>query len=839
MLRQCYERFQHLIDGNNRVLDLIADAEEKSGGDHLFDRHYLEWLTDELGLAVSGVVYDLNAMADNRYGDLVEAFERICQSVHATLGPPAAGDAEMILPMESVDRDSAATVGDKMASLGELRRRLGLAVPGGFVVSAAACHRQFAAAGIDRLVAAGHLESPAPSGARLDQLAARLQDAVRRTPLDPALARALRNEVRGRERSGWRYAVRSSAIGEGGKHSFAGLHATVLSVPPAEVGDAYREVLASLFSREALRYRSENGLPVADALMAVGVLVMVPARASGVIHTVMPANPQLDRMAVSAAWGLGPTVVQGLGAVDAFELSRDPTPRVLATDVAEKTLALQPRANAGAAPTAVPLSDRRAPSLSAHELVQLGRLALRIEQHAGRHQEIEWVVRPDGEIVILQARALRIAPVGVRTGADLARALAEHAVLIRGKGVIACGGVGAGPVSVVRAGDAAADIPPGAVIVAHTPSPRLAAMLARASAVVTNVGTSTGHLATIAREYRVPMLVNVGGATDVLRNGAEVTVDAQENVIYEGVVHDLLRYHLSHQRPEEDFEEFRTLRRLLRRIAPLHLTDPAAETFRARNCMTCHDVIRFAHEMAVRALVELPGLTVQDRRWFVRRLRLPIPLDLDVLDLGGGIAAGTEGALVDPSSITSAPLAALLRPLCASWRTDPVAMDMGSFLSSATRGSPLAVPETTSVRPNLAVVSQEYANLHLHLGYHFNMVDCRLTEVAGANYVYFRFHGGVTELTRRSRRARAIAAMLEAYDFGVETKGDMVIGRLRGASADVVRERLAMVGRLIGYTRQLDVQMRDEGTVQALVRDFCEGGAARDAAAPRRDATPG
>jgi hypothetical protein len=48
-----------------------------------------------------------------------------------------------------------------------------------------------------------------------------------------------------------------------------------------------------------------------------------------------------------------------------------------------------------------------------------------------------------------------------------------------------------------------------------------------------------------------------------------------------------------------------------------------------------------------------------------------------------------------------------------------------------------------------------------------------------------------------------------------------------------------MVGRLIGYTRQLDVQMRDEGTVQALVRDFCEGGAARDAAAPRRDATPG
>jgi len=320
----------------------------------------------------------------------------------------------------------------------------------------------------------------------------------------------------------------------------------------------------------------------------------------------------------------------------------------------------------------------------------------------------------------------------------------------------------------------------------------------------------------------VPMIVDVPEATRVLQPGMEVTVDAEENVIYAGVVHELLRHHLSRPRADLDFEEFRLLRRLVRRIAPLWLTDPDGENFRARCCTTCHDVVRFAHEVAVRELVEMPDLAAHDRRRFVRRLRLPIPLDLDVLDLGGGIAAGVEGSFVDPASIESAPLLALLKHLSASWRTDPVRMDVGSFLASATQGAAMAVPETGRMRPNLAVISKDYTNLHLHLGYHYNMVDCRLTEVDDANYAYFRFHGGVTEITRRSRRARTIAAILEAHGFAVEIKGDMVIGRLRGIPAPALRERLEMIGRLIGYTRQLDVQMRHEGSVEECTRDFCE-----------------
>ena len=842
-LRARYERFQHLIEGNNRALDLIADAGEKSGGDHLFDRRYLDWLVEELCGAVSSVVYDLNAMTDNRYGELVRAFERIAGSVRATLSPAAGFEWEMVLPIEEVDWDFATVVGEKMASLGELRRRLGLTVPDGFAVTAAACRRQFHAAGVEAiLVAEGPLDRGAPDQA-LERLAARLQEAVRRAGLGGSPARAIRAELRRPERAGWRWAVRSSALGEGGEHSFAGVHATFLNLTAAEAAAAYVEVLASLFSPEALRYRLERGLPIAGALMAVGFVAMVPARASGVLHTVLPAEPRREVMGVAAAWGLGPSVVQGSGDADTWELSRDPTPRVLARRIAVKGAALRPReggrgAAGSAGPDAatetvpVPEAERGVACLPDDVLVRLGQIALRIERHAGQHQEIEWVLTPAGEIVIVQTRALHVVPAAPAERAELARRLAERRVLLKGEGVIACGGVGAGPVVAVRPGDALEEFPPGGVLVTHAPLPRLAALLARAAAVVTNVGTPTGHLATVAREYRVPMLVGAGRATEVLRPGADVTVDAEENVVYDGVAHELLRHHLARSRSDLDFEEFRTLRRLLRRIAPLNLTDPGAENFRARSCATCHDVIRFAHEMAVRDLVDLPGLTAAERRRFVRRVKLPIPLDLDVLDLGGGVAPTAEGPTVELSAIASTPLAALLAHLAPSWRTDPVDMDLRSFLSSATRGASMPLSDTSRLRPNLAVITRDYANLHLHLGYHFNMVDCRLSRDAAANYLYFRFHGGVTELTRRSRRARLIAAILERYGCAVETRGDLVIARQRNIPPDVLRGRLEVVGRLIGYTRQLDVQLRDEGSVEEFTRDFCGNAAPETEGAP-------
>jgi pyruvate,water dikinase len=155
-------------------------------------------------------------------------------------------------------------------------------------------------------------------------------------------------------------------------------------------------------------------------------------------------------------------------------------------------------------------------------------------------------------------------------------------------------------------------------------------------------------------------------------------------------------------------------------------------------------------------------------------------------------------------------------------------MDMESLLASATRFGSLTTASAGPVRPNLAVVTRDYLNLHLLLGYHFNMVDCRLGDSPASNYIYFRFHGGVTDITRRSRRARMLALILQEYGFAVETRGDLVVGRLRDLESGPMATRLEMIGRLIGYSRQIDVLMRDESAVRDRARAFVRTEMAED-----------
>ena len=121
---------------------------------------------------------------------------------------------------------------------------------------------------------------------------------------------------------------------------------------------------------------------------------------------------------------------------------------------------------------------------------------------------------------------------------------------------------------------------------------------------------------------------------------------------------------------------------------------------------------------------------------------------------------------------------------------------------------------------NLAVISSDYMNLNLRLGYHFNMIDTLMTENRSQNYIYFRFLGGVTDLSRRSRRAKFLAEVLTSFDFQVEVKGDLVVGRIRKIGVSMMRERLDMLGRLVGYARQLDVLMKSEEAVGRFTQEF-------------------
>jgi pyruvate,water dikinase len=827
-LRHKLDRFRDLVDNNNRVLELIAEGGEMAGGEYIFDIQNLRTLAGDLRSAAAKVVLDLDAITGGRYPRLGEATKKIGSEVQAAVEERlVVPRAAYVISIADLDEDQADVAGAKMARLGAVARRVECRVPAGFVVSTFACQRLLAKIGAEREIEAwAACADPLPD-AELVRRSAVLQELILRGRVPRDIARAIEarvGEMVGAARAP-SLAVRSSALGEDSELSFAGQFLTVLGVAPGSVLEAYRRVVASLFTAEAMRYRQSHGLYPARGLMAVGCLEMIRARAGGVVYTLDPEEPGRDVLVASVTHGLAKTVVDGSGAVDRVEISRDPPHTVVARHLARKDRRYEVAPDGAVRQVEVPASERERSPVSDPDLKTLAETALRIERYLKSAADIEWVLDEDGELVVLQARPLRVVSPEALRARDLRGVASRHRVLLRHKGTIACRGIGFGRVHIVADEEALASVPRDAVVVARTASPKLAAAITSASAVITDVGSTTGHLATIAREFRVPAIVDAEGATEILKDAAEVTVDAEENAVYEGRVPELLRHQLIRSSSPGDTREFRILRRLLRSAAPLNLRDPTSSSFSPESCSTYHDVIRFAHEKAVQELTEGHSIRPTGSTQFVRRLQLPIPLDLLVIDLGGGLRTPEGSRTVTPDCVESRPLRALLEGVLTEgvWALEPAAMDPNAFMASATRAALLTGPDALRPEQNLAIVSAEYLNLNLRLGYHFNIVDCFLSQKRDENYIYFRFNGGVTELARRSRRAELLKRILERDGFVVECSGDLVVARLRKAAASMVFDRMRMIGRLVGFTRQLDVFLGSEELVTRHVNYFLEG----------------
>jgi pyruvate,water dikinase len=811
-LRARVGRFRDLVEQNNRVLRLMADAEDRLGGEYPVDRQYLRWLDAELAEAVQTVVQDLSRIAPGRHAALENAFRRIRERILAAERMEApVHSGPLCVDLGRTGSEDADLVGEKSARLGEVGCRLNIPVPDGFVVTAAAFD------GVVRSTGAGALIDNLDP----DPAATEIRSRLAHGPLPRNLLKAIRSNLKPFGRHA-RFAVRSSAIGEDGVLSFAGVYSTVMNVPRGGVIAAYQQVLASLFSERALAYRKSHGLPAGQAAMAVACLRMIPAVASGVLYTFDPADPLSDAMLIGAAWGYGTTVVEGSGAADRFLVDRRPPHPIVKAVIAEKTHQLVAAPDSGLRREAVPPGRRTEPCIGAPELAALAAIALAVEGHMRRPQDIEWALDAQGALWILQARPLPPGPSPAVRPGEIAAAVASHPVLMRGAGAVACRGIAAGRVVMIDPAAGGGDAPPGSVLVMRNPSPDLAPLLPSAAALISDSGSPAGHLAALARERGVPALMATEAATRILQPGMEVTVDAEENVVYAGRVEALIRHGLWRADTYADSHELRVLRGMLKFVTPLHLRNPASRRFAAERCSSYHDIIRFAHEKAVMALSDLDGFNWREGRRHIRRLSLDIPLGLSLIDLGGGVAEDAPPGDIDLVNVACAPLAALLGAITAPgvWETRPAGMDLKALMSSLTRSDAVSEFGTAEVRRNLAIVSARYMNLSLFLGYHFNVIDCCLGDRPEDSYMLFRFAGGVSELARRARRAELLDRILTRQGFAVERSGDLVIARLNGIPAGTMERRLRMTGRLIGYTRQLDVLLRNDDVTRTMAEEF-------------------
>lgn len=827
-----FSQFQHVLELNNRILTAIASMHNKLGGGYIFDLQYLKTSKRHMVDTVRDLLDTFDAMAPGRYAELANSFRVIRQKLTGEMNRHPVLPDVVAIPFAEIGMKDVDAVGAKSTRLGVIAGSGAASVPDGFAVTTTAYRlymehndlkevirrneEAWTEGAISTNEASGGIRSRILAGAvpsRLRKAMSRELDALKRKLADREL----------------RLAVRSSAWGEDGELSFAGQYESFLNVTPEDLHDAYKKVLASTYSPSAMEYRREYGFRPGEILMAVTVQAMATARTSGVAYSLSPVDPGRQCIDIAATWGLGVPVVSGETAVDRFAVSRDGEFSIRSESVADKATALVGRPGGTVAPEVVPEEKRTVPSLSHEEVRQVAETTFRLEHHFRKPQDMEFAFEEDGTLVVLQTRPLRISVPEDGQRESLSDALKQYPVLLSGEGEVAQQGVGSGPVFVAWEGRDLEHFPSGSVLVAHVSSPQYAAVLHRAAGVITDIGSPLGHMATIAREYRVPTLLNASRATMVLEEGAVVTLDAEQKTVYGGEVRELRLFDYIGGRIEETFE-YRLLRRMLRLIEPLNLIDPDANNFTPQGCRTLHDITRFVHEKAVDILANIPNTSASGEACPGGRLALPVPMDLVVLDIGGGLAPECSGGLrglktrqtIRLDQVKSAILHAFIEGVTLEgvWQSTPVPVDFSSFMSSMTRTFSTDAAGTRRAGQNLAVISDHYLHLSLRLGYHFTMIDCYESDDGTRNSVQFRFAGGVTGVTRRSRRAQFLFRVLNDFDFSVTIRDDLVVARAKGRMARDLNRLMRLLGILVAYTRQLDVSMVNDARIQEHCEEF-------------------
>lgn len=295
---------------------------------------------------------------------------------------PTAPSAPLVVELGTGAATDVAVVGGKALGLERLTGA-GLPCPPAFVVTTAALDRYLDAGGL-RGRLAGLLARASDDGARRE-----LQTIAFEQPLPPELNAALdaaTREMTARMPGLNLLAVRSSAADEdGSEHSFAGLHATELGVPPRGVAGAVRKCWASLWCPASVGYRTQHGLPLGQGSMAVVLQALIAAEASAVVFTANPMTGAADEIVVHVTRGLGPTLVDNQVTPDTAILAHDDL-TVTSLDVGDKHLRVDCRRGGGIVRSAV---AERAPAVSEDELRDLAALAVEAERGLGGPVDVE------------------------------------------------------------------------------------------------------------------------------------------------------------------------------------------------------------------------------------------------------------------------------------------------------------------------------------------------------------------------------------------------------------------------------------------------------------------
>ena len=815
-----YHNFKLLLTANNKALEIMSDLERALEGSQPFGMSFVRSQSTAVLVNVFRIVKHLNELAPGKYADLFERFKVIQESINNELVYKKVQRGEkLVLPLIEVNRNMIDQVGGKMANVAEIHNSIGLPAPAGFVISALAYDHFMSQndlqSEIDRRIQAADRD-------RLDdlyRLSADLQRLIMSSDVPSDLEDAIYKAYEEVERemgTGVRVSLRSSALGEDSLGaSFAGQFKSLLNVSHDSLMESYKEIVASKYGLAGITYRLNRGIPDEDVAMCVGCMAMVNAVSGGVMYSCNPMNFRDSSILINSVWGLPKAVVDGSVDPDVIVLERNESLKISYRDIKTKNLEFVCFPEEGVCRSELTGDRSYTQSITDDQAAALAAMAIRLDDYYGGPQDIEWAIDERGQIFILQCRPLQ--RIEIKSDPVPSTNRSPDDVVLASGGITASAGVATGQVFIVRNGADRLKFPQGAVLVTAQSLPRWAPLLSHASAVITETGGVAGHLANVAREFGTPAIFGLPRATEIFSNGQEITVDADDITVYAGRLEHLL----ANRRPRKNLMEgapiYETLKRVSSHIIPLNLLDPDATDFVPKKCATLHDITRFSHEKSVHEMFNF-GKEHHFSERSSKQLVCHVPMQWWIINLDDGFKEDVDGKFVNLDNIVSIPMLALWEGIISVPWEGPPPVDTAGFMSVLIQATtnPALDPSMKSAYAarNYFMLSRNFCSLSSRFGFHFSTVEALVGDRAMENYISFSFKGGAADYPRRVRRAMFVGEILEKYDFRMEIKKDSCFARIEGLDKEAMEAKLRILGYMIIHTRQLDMVMSNEASVQ-------------------------
>lgn len=460
--------------------------------------------------------------------------------------------APVVLWFSEIDKSSGPQVGGKGANLGEMVRS-GFPVPDGFVVTAQAYFQFLDENKLREPIRAVLHKLDVNDSTKLQKASRDVQKIIKGAEMPQDIAEKILTAYRklGGENSensknnenstnntdqanAIEVAIRSSATAEDlPEASFAGQQATFLNISGEKDTLKYVQAAwASLFEARAIFYRENQGFDHFKVGIAVPVQKMVQSDVSGVMFSINPVNNDASKVVIEAIWGLGENIVQGSVTPDHYEVEKKGWDVVVVEKV-EQTIEMV-RKDGETKDYPVPISRQKQRKVSDAHLQQLAKIAVKLQEHYEKPQDIEWAIEND-EIYIVQTR-----PITTQQSVANKQVVSEaiHAELDKLKLILegepASPGIVSGIVRYIPTPKQISQLKVGEIMVTEMTTPDFVPAMKKAGGLVTDKGGQTSHAAIVSRELGLPCVVGTGEATKKLKNGQKVTLDGQNGLIYSG-----------------------------------------------------------------------------------------------------------------------------------------------------------------------------------------------------------------------------------------------------------------------------------------------------------------